>query len=650
MDFFEEQALARKRTLRLALLFVVAVVGVVVAVYVLAMMIYSAVATNASGVAYVVGDYDNVGQLALSFWNPNVFLAAMGGTVAVVGLGSLYKVAQLRDGGSAVAVGLGGRRLDSDSTKLEERRLLNVVEEMAIASGVPVPEVYVLEREPGINAFAAGNTTSDAIIGVTHGTLHLLRRDELQGVIAHEFSHILNGDSRINLRAIGLLHGIFLLALVGRFLTRGSMYSRRKESSGVVLIGLGLLAIGSIGVFFGRMIQSAISRQRELLADASAVQFTRDTDGLVGALKKIGGAAPHSYLATPKADEASHIFFSDAIRRLRLFAGLFRTHPPLGNRIRNLEPQWDGEFTEVALPEIADGMSTPPDAPVDELNAFAEAPTEEAVSQAIEHIGSPRPEQITFARSLHAALPELWIHAVHQAPMAQAMVFGLLLAHDEVLLGTELMRVAELTDPQTVDLALRFHSEAGDRSSAEKIALVDMAMPTLRGLSIGEYRRFREVVDALMQSDQRIDLFEYTLSRMIQRHLARYFEGAGPTPVQFRSLRALVPDARVLIATLARVGSRTEEEAEHAFRHGAKTLQLKESAGALLPSRECTLASVDRALQRYDAATPTLKRDLILACAATVMADDNVTDREAELIRAIGDALDCPVPPFVQSR
>ena len=231
MDFFEEQALARKRTLQLGLLFVVAVVGVVAAVYVLAMMIYTAAATDASGLAYVVGDYDSVGHRALSLWNPNVFLATLGGTVTVVGLGSLYKVAQLRDGGSAVAVGLGGRRLDSDSTKLEERRLLNVVEEIAIASGVPVPDVYVLDREPGINAFAAGNTTSDAVIGVTYATLHLLRRDELQGVIAHEFSHILNGDSRINLRAIGLLHGIFLLALVGRFLTRGSMYSRRRKAA-----------------------------------------------------------------------------------------------------------------------------------------------------------------------------------------------------------------------------------------------------------------------------------------------------------------------------------------------------------------------------------------------------------------------------------
>ncbi len=309
MDFFEEQALARKRTLRLVLLFAVAMVGIVVAVYFLAMIFYGTAATDAAGVAYVTGDYDNVGQLALSFWNPSVLLFALGSTTTVIGLGSLYKIAQLRDGGPAVALSLGGRKVDPDSAKLEERRLLNVVEEMAIASGVPVPEVYVLDRESGINAFAAGNTTSDAVIGVTHGTLQLLRRDELQGVIAHEFSHILNGDSRLNIRAIGLLHGIFLLALIGRFLTHGSMRSRRKNGGGVALLGFGLLAIGSIGVFFGRMIQSSISRQRELLADASAVQFTRDTDGLVGALKKIGGVAPRSFLSAPQADEASHIFF-----------------------------------------------------------------------------------------------------------------------------------------------------------------------------------------------------------------------------------------------------------------------------------------------------------------------------------------------------
>ncbi len=644
MDFFEEQALARRRTVRLVLLFAVAIVGIVVAVYFLAMIFYG---TEATDVAY---HHDDLGRRASMLWNPSVLLFAVGSTTTVIGLASLYKIAQLRDGGPAVALSLGGRKVDPDSAKLDERRLLNVVEEMAIASGVPVPEVYVLDRESGINAFAAGNTTSDAVIGVTHGTLQLLRRDELQGVIAHEFSHILNGDSRLNIRAIGLLHGIFFLALIGRFLTHGSMRGGKKNGGGVALLGLGLLAIGSIGVFFGRMIQSSISRQREFLADASAVQFTRDTDGLVGALKKIGGVAPRSFLSTPQADEASHIFFSDAIRRMRLFAGLFRTHPPLGERIRKLEPMWDGEFPEVALPDIADGMSTPPDAPDYEASAFAEVPTGKSVTQAIQHIGSPRPAQIAFARSLHGALPEFWINAAHQAPMAQAMVFGLLLAQDEVLRGTELIRVAELTDGPTADLTLRFHSEAGDRSSSEKIALLDVAIATLRNLSFDEYERFVAVVDALMNSDRRIDLFEYTLSRMIKRHLERSIEAASPTPLRFRSLQPLVPDARILIATLARVGGRTEEEAQRAFRRGVQTLRLKESAQVILPSNECTLGAVDRALGRYDAAAPALKRDLMLAGAATVMADERVTDPEVELIRAIGDALDCPVPPFVPSK
>lgn len=650
MDFFEEQDRARKRTVRLGVLFALAVVGVMGAVYVLSLAFYTLAAGDAAGVLYMAGELDRVSLAAPSWWHPGVFSFACGTSGLIIGLGALYKTAQLRDGGSAVALGLGGRRVDPDSTKLEERRLLNVVEEMAIASGAPVPDVYMLDRERGINAFAAGRTTSDAVIGVTQGTVQLLRRQELQGVVAHELSHILNGDARLNTRAIGLLHGIFLLALVGRFLLRGATTSRRREGAALVLIGFGLLAIGSLGVLFGRMLQSAISRQRELLADASAVQFTRDTQGLVGALKKIGGASGRSFLTAPGADEASHMFFSEAVRRFRPFAGFFRTHPPLADRIQRLDPSWDGQFPEVELPTIADAMSTPPEAPPEEALAFAEAPTEEAVSAAIAHIGSPRPEQLDFARSLHAALPEMWRHSVHQAPMAQAMVFGLLLSSDGVRRGTELLELAERTDPQTADLSLRFHSEASTLSSAHKIALIDIMMPTLRGLSIDEVHRFLDAIDALMRSDRRIDLFEYTLSRMIRRHLRRSIEGTGPTPVRFRSLRALLPEARILLATLARVGSRTEAEAERAFRHGAQALQLKDAAGTLLPAGQCTLAAVDRALSRYDAASPALKKGIMLACAATVMADDEITDREAELVRAIGDALDCPVPPFVQPR
>ena len=246
MDFFEEQAQARKRTWLLAVLFTIAVTGITAAGYFLSIFVYALFASDAEGFAYVMGRYDDVARLTGSLWSPTVFLFSFVSTAVVIGLGSLYKIAQLRDGGAAVARSLGGRQVEPDSTKLEERRLLNVVEEMAIASGVPTPDVYVLDRESGINAFAAGKTTSDAAIGVTRGTLQLLSRQELQGVIAHEFSHILNGDARINLRAIGLLHGIFLLALIGRFLIRGSSTSSKKEGGGVALVGLGLLVIGSV--------------------------------------------------------------------------------------------------------------------------------------------------------------------------------------------------------------------------------------------------------------------------------------------------------------------------------------------------------------------------------------------------------------------
>jgi Zn-dependent protease with chaperone function len=648
MDFFEEQALARKRTVRLGILFALAVIGITAAVYVLSLMFWAVAVRDATGLMYVAGEMDRVGATKFSWWNPGVFLFSCVSTAAVIGLGSLYKMAQLRGGGAAIALGLGGRKIDPDTTRLEERRLLNVVEEMAIASGVPAPEVYALDQEAGINAFAAGRTTSDSVIGVTHGTLQLLRRGELQGVIAHEFSHILNGDSRINMRAIGLLHGIFLLSLIGRLLLHGSRRSHRKEGAAIVLTGLGLLLIGSIGIFFGRMLQSAISRQREVLADASAVQFTRNPDGLLGALKKIGGAS--SVLTTPSADEAGHIFFSEAMRRLRLFTGLFRTHPPLGDRIRKLEPGWDGEYPKVDLPKITDGLSRPPDSPAENLAAFADTPSEEAVQESVQHIGAPRRSQVEYAHSLHAGLPENWMHAVHQPPMAQAVAFGLLLSKDELARGNELVELAEKTDPTTAELALRFHSESVDLSSAEKIALVDVMIPTLRGLSAAEHERFLGAIDALMKSDGRIDLFEYTLSRMLKRHLTRSFEGSGPTPVRIRSLRRLRPDARVLLSTLARVGSRDEEQAVRAYRHGAHVLQLKEEAASLLPKEHCTLHAVDEALSRYDSAAPALKKNLMLACAATIMADDEITDREAELIRAIGDGLDCPVPPFVTSR
>jgi Zn-dependent protease with chaperone function len=329
MDFFEHQAQARKNTAVLVAYFALAMVCLVAAVYLATVLGVHGMQTSQSTGAT---------PSTLQFWQPRLFLYAVAGTLGVVVLGSLYKTARLSKGGSAVAEALGGRLMDADPADANERKLRNVVAEMAVAASVPMPKIYVLDDEPGINAFAAGHSPDNAAIGVTRGAMTALTRDELQGVIGHEFSHVLNGDMRINIRIMGVLFGIICLAVIGRIM----LFSRGgRGRNPMVFIGLALIVIGGLGMVFGRLIQAALSRQRELLADASAVQFTRNPAGLSSALQKIGAAG--SKLDSPHAAEASHMFFENGLSKP--FSGLMATHPPLAERIRAIDPGWDGTFT-----------------------------------------------------------------------------------------------------------------------------------------------------------------------------------------------------------------------------------------------------------------------------------------------------------------
>lgn len=337
MDFFERQSKARRHTTLLVFYFILAVTLIVLAIYLVVDL-----ALFGGGVKQHHYGYD--AAPVLSLWNPQLFLWVALGTLAVIGIGSISKMSELSQGGSAVATMLGGEPVNPNTTDPDERKLLNVVEEMAIASGTPVPQVYLLPDE-SINAFAAGHSPSDTVVAVTRGCMRLLTRDELQGVIGHEFSHILNGDMRLNIRLIGLIFGIMALAIVGRILLQ-----TRGRKNPLPLLGLALLLIGWIGVFFGRLIQSAVSRQREFLADASSVQFTRNPEGLAGALKKIGGLSYGSRLESPHADVASHMFFANGLRE-SVF-NLMATHPPLEDRIRAIEPSWDGKFPEVIPAQV----------------------------------------------------------------------------------------------------------------------------------------------------------------------------------------------------------------------------------------------------------------------------------------------------------
>ncbi|HEU5118988.1 MAG TPA: M48 family metallopeptidase, partial [Isosphaeraceae bacterium] len=434
MDFFQHQDVARKNTSRLIILFVLAVISLVLVTY----------AAMAGILLYGEAQGDHGGPPDWSkLWNPGLFGAVAAGTLALVGGGSAYRIASLSGGGHSVAEILGGRPLDSDTRDPDERKVLNVVEEMAIASGTPVPPVYLLEHEEGINAFAAGYTPSDAVIGVTRGCVEKLSRDELQGVIAHEFSHILNGDMKLNIRLMGVLYGILLVSITGWWLFRSSLYSSgrsrssdddKKGGNPLPLIGLALFVIGYLGVIFGRLIKAAVSRQREYLADASAVQFTRNPDGIAGALKKIGANAEGARVQDPEAEEASHMFFGDALGLLA--HSPLASHPPLVDRIQRIDPSFDGDFSHVDMSVPASQRF------VQERKAPAATRKQRHIPfnpvEAITRVGTLGPQNLAYASALLGSIPDPVTSLAREPFGAIALVYALLLDEETSIRDTQL--------------------------------------------------------------------------------------------------------------------------------------------------------------------------------------------------------------------
>ncbi len=667
MDFFGHQDQSRRATRRLVLLFVLAVVGTVLAVYLAVVIAFHDELRNAA---------ENQGRMFWP-WSAQLFGWVAGLTGSVIAGGSLYKTAALaRGGGPGVAALLGGTPLDGNHAGPPERRLLNVVEEMAIASGTAVPSVYVLADEAAINAFAAGFGRDAAVVGVTRGTIDHLERDELQGVVAHEFSHILNGDMRLNLRLIGLLHGIIVISLIGLWVVRfsgSSSSSDRKRGGGgggVILFGFSLYAIGWIGGFFGDLIKSAIARQREFLADASAVQFTRNPLGIAGALKKIGGLAAGSRLASPHAPQASHLFFGNGLPESH-FAWR-STHPPLAERIRRLDPAWDGTFPKLApTPEEAAAAATAPGggrrgiggpaaaalglpgiplpgilATVPAL-AAALAPAQLAASA-----GQPTPTHLAAAADLLAAMPADLVERARDPMAARAVVLALLCDRDAEVRQRQLARVAAAGDAAlSREITVTLPAAAALAEQA-RLPLVDLAMPALRKLSPAQYATFRALMEDLVRADQRLSLFEWALHRVLLRHLDPWFAPRQKAArVTTYGLKQLREPLALLLSTLAHAGveaGAAGDEAAAAFAAGVAALGDEAPAGlALLAPEACTFGRLDEALAAFGRVAPARLREVLGAAAATVAEDGKVTGAEGELLRAIADALGCPVPPLV---
>ena len=652
MDFFARQEAARKSTGTLIVLFLIAVILIISAAY---------VALAAVNVFVLGGGPKGDPGVAASplamLWDPSLFGMVATGTAALIGGGSLYKTAALAGGGRTVAELLGGRLVSPDTSNYLERRLLNVVEEMAIAAGTPVPPVYVLDEEAGINAFAAGHQPSDAVVAVTAGTLQQLDRDELQGVLGHEFSHILNGDMRLNLRLMGVLFGIMLIGLTGWILlrSRGGFVVRDDDRRGVnpiPIIGFVLMIVGYVGVFFAKLIQAAVSRQRENLADASAVQFTRNPDGLAGALKKIGASAEGSELVNPRAEEASHLFFGEALGGFGNLFGLLASHPPLSERIRALDPSFDGDFSKVRLdgPGAAETPALRRAKPggAGQSGAIRPSPLPVNPAQALGRITGMGPLHLIYAAQLLDQLPPPIAAEVRQPLGAQAVIYALLMDREnESVREAQFNELGGRSHPAVLAEVRRILPGILALPAEFRLPTVELAVPTLRQMSEPQFREFFGNVKVLAAADRRTDLFEYALQKYLYGHVASQFARTHARGREETSIATLAPSMATVLTLVARRGHEPEEEIAKAFEAGRTALGWDDPRVQLLAEDEIDLATFDAALSKLAHAAPMLRKQALSACSACIAYDGTVTVEEDELLRTIADSFESPLPALL---
>lgn len=638
MDFFGQQERARKATGKLVVLYALAIAAIIGCIYTTVELVLVA-----------------AGERGSPHWE--ILLAVAGGVLVVVFAAMGFKTMQLRGGGGKVATLLGGRRIEPDTRDPLERQLRNLVEEMAIASGVPVPEVYVLDQETGINAFAAGWSSSDAAVAVTRGCLEQLDRDELQGVIAHEFSHVFNGDMRLNIRLMGVLFGILCIATIGRIVVRAVGNSRGSSdkkggAAAVLVVGLVVMVVGYLGVFFAHLIQAAVSRQREFLADASAVQYTRNPRGIGLALAKIGGLG--AALQSPQTDSASHMLFADGMKRF--LGGAMATHPPLEQRIERVLPGFLKQLRSAAsmvdaaaatpLPATAAGFAgatAAAAAAVPGAAAPARRPHAVRPEQVAAAVGDPRQEHVGAARRLLESLPLDVVAASREPGRARAIVIALLLDAQPARRDAQVKALGgDAGATHDVHVMCR---EIAALDRTVRLPLLELSLPALRRLPSPMRQALRREARTLALADGVLSPFEFALLRTLERHLPA--DDQAPVRRSAGAPESLVQNAAataVVLSVLARVGSPLDDSmAAAAFARGRAHLTPGAEL-ALLPAERCAVAELDRAVDTLARVSPLGKRNLIAACAETVAADGRIEPDELDLLRALAELWDCPVP------
>ncbi|MGO1500048.1 MAG: M48 family metallopeptidase [Marinobacter sp.] len=632
--FFQRQASARRNTSLLVVLFLTAVVLITLAVCL---------------VGYLVTRSETSGH-PFHYWLLSSHgLITAAAVIALICMGSLIRWVDLAGGGSRVAKMVGARPIDPDTRDGDERTLRNIVEEMAIASGVPVPELYIMDNETGINAFVAGYTPGSAVMVVTHGAITQLTRDELQGVVGHEFSHIFNGDMRLNVRLIALLSGVLMIGQIGGFLLRSSFYSGGRTAArnrdgraqaAMGILGVALFVIGYVGVFFGRLIQAAVSRQRETLADASSVQFTRNPDGIGGALFKIGLRS--SYLdTTGHANDMNHMCFGEAARMK--FSSLLASHPPIEQRINAIQPGLMARLkSRLRDTEPRTNLRTA----ANESRPSAAPGFAGATQTLSERVGTISPEGEVFAITLLQRLPSTFRGLLYTRAGAIQLCYALLisdLTKQQQAQCLKLLPSHSLFGAQT-DLLAKLLPALQTIGEAVRFPALELAMPALRKLDPDERAELIRNVRKLVDADKRVTLFELALTSFLSRHLGADSQRA--IPVRYRSYKAVMPALQSLLSLLARAGSGDAQVAEGMYREAIAGFASNRNSDQPMLTK-VTLRQLQEALKTLNGLSPLLKPAVIDACGHCITYDGVIETREYELMRLVADQMDCPMPPMV---
>ena len=673
MDFYSRQAAARGQTRWLVIGFVLSLLAVALA---LDLVLFTFLSSTQA-------DRPAVDPLQFAAHNPGVALFSTLIVMGVLGLASLYKSMELRGGGGVVARSLGGVLVAQDTTDIQRKRLLNVVSEMAIASGVPMPEVYVLEQEPGINAFAAGHTPANAAVTVTQGALDRLSRDELQGVIGHEFSHVLNGDMRLNVQLMGWIFGLFVIGLIGRMILEVSPRNRRN-SGGLVALGFAVMVLGYIGLMAGRILQAAVARQRERLADASGVQFTRNPQGLKGALVKIAALPEGSALVAADAEQAAHMFFAEGLSRV------FATHPPILERIRELDPHFDPRELEAAAAEpdqdptaaevaghggggaqgggAAQGVGgqagggagrgaagqasggvlggAVPGLPLGGAAAgvsLGAATSNSPASHFATQVGRPDMAHIAHAQAVRLALPQPVRELTESPGGAQALVIALLISSDPAVRDQQLAMLSKSANAASLAVIQRVIPLAQALDPMLRLPALQRSFPALRRSTVPQRKALGQLATQLIHADARIDVLEFCLAKLLETLLNDELDATAPHGTV--TLEGAVNEIALLFSVLAQIGTQDERAARESYEVGISTV---------LPMRRPPYTAVADWAQKLSAALPRLeqlhpfaKKAVIEGLVKTIANDEVLMEEEAELLRTVCALLHCPLPPLL---